>query len=75
MNDSELAKQIGKAARAARDALGLSQADVAERVEISTEFYGRLERGVTLPSVPTLAKVAAVLAVTADTLMGTGARQ
>ncbi len=68
--DDELAKQIGKAARAARTALELSQADVAERAEISTEFYGRIERGVTMPSVETLVELATVLEVGADQLLG-----
>ena len=43
-----------KSARAARTALGLSQADVAEKLGLSLEFVGRIERGVALPSVPTL---------------------
>jgi DNA-binding XRE family transcriptional regulator len=52
----KLAKHLGKAARTARMRVKLSQADVAERVGISTEVYGRLERGGMLPSVPTLLK-------------------
>ena len=67
--DATLAKKISKAARAARQALELSQTDVAERLELSTEFYGRLERGAALPSVPTLVRLVAVLGVGADTLL------
>ena len=68
--DKALAAQIGKAARKARTGLSLSQADVAERVGISTEFYGRLERGVTLPSVPTLVELARTLGIGTDVLLG-----
>ena len=68
--DKALAAQIGKAARKARTGLGLSQADAAERVGISTEFFGRLERGVTLPSVPTLVELARALGIGTDVLLG-----
>jgi transcriptional regulator with XRE-family HTH domain len=68
--DSSLGKQIGKALRAARKTLGLSQADVAHRLEISPEFYGRLERGVAMPSVDTLRSLAVELRVSTDELLG-----
>jgi len=68
--DTDLAKTIGGAARAARHRLELTQAEVAERVGIATEFYSRIERGGTLPSVPTLVKLAEVLAVPTDVLLG-----
>jgi transcriptional regulator with XRE-family HTH domain len=67
-----LATKIGKAARTARAALGLTQADAAEQIGISTEFYARIERGGATPSVPTLAKMAAALETTADRLLGRG---
>lgn len=68
--DENLAKKIGLAARASRTALGLTQADAAERVGINSEFYARIERGQTLPSVPTLAALADALGVSADRLLG-----
>lgn len=68
--DTELAKKIGDAAREARKAFGLTQEDVAERAGISFEFYARIERGGTLPSVPTLVRIADALAVSADVLLG-----
>lgn len=67
--DTLLAKRIGGAARAARKHLDLTQAEVAERAGIATEFYARIERGGTLPSVPTLVKLADVLAVSVDVLL------
>jgi ribosome-binding protein aMBF1 (putative translation factor) len=68
--DTKLAAQIGQAVRQARLRLKLSQQEVAERLEKSPEFYGRLERGATLPSIETLADLIRVLEVGADTLMG-----
>ncbi|WP_233104103.1 helix-turn-helix transcriptional regulator [Haliangium ochraceum] len=65
-----MAKSIGSAARQARTALGLTQEDAAERLDVSVEFYARIERGNSLPSVPTLARIAAVLGVSADALLG-----
>ncbi|MFY0572900.1 helix-turn-helix domain-containing protein [Archangium lansingense] len=61
-----LATNIGEACRAARVEAGLTQEDVADRVGIATEVYGRLERGNMTPSVPTLRKVCVVLNLSAD---------
>jgi DNA-binding XRE family transcriptional regulator len=66
----ELARKIGAAARAARTALGRSQADTAEEIGISSDFYARIERGGTMPSVPTLVRMASALKVTTDVLLG-----
>jgi len=68
--DRKLAEAIGSAARAARQRARLTQADVAERLGIASEVYGRLERGLMLPSVPTLRKLCLVLSVSADELLG-----
>jgi transcriptional regulator with XRE-family HTH domain len=67
---TELSIQIGKAAREARLKSKLTQADVAERVGLSAEVYGKLERGAMLPSAPTLIKLRTALGVSADYLMG-----
>lgn len=68
--DKELAKSIGAAAREARRALELTQEDAAERIGVSAEFYARIERGNALPSVPTFARIAAALGISADALLG-----
>ncbi|WP_095977107.1 helix-turn-helix transcriptional regulator [Melittangium boletus] len=66
----KLATRLGECARAARQRLNLTQEDVAERVGIATEVYGRLERGNMLPSVPTFRKLCAVLSLSADEALG-----
>lgn len=70
-NRDEVAGILSKNLRAARERLGLTQAEVAERVNYSFEFYGRCERGVAVPSVSMLVVIAEVLEVTVDELLGT----
>lgn len=60
---------IGDRARAVRTRLGLNQADVAERVGISNEVYGRFERGLVTPRIATLLKLCAVLKVEPNDLL------
>ncbi|HYO56219.1 helix-turn-helix transcriptional regulator [Archangium sp.] len=66
----KLATRLGECARAARQRLNLTQEDVAERIGIATEVYGRLERGNMLPSVPTFRKLCSALALSADEALG-----
>ncbi|MFB1480660.1 helix-turn-helix domain-containing protein [Corallococcus sp. RDP092CA] len=61
---------FGAAARDARLRLGLTQADVADRVGIAMEVYSRMERGKMLPRARNLRRLCDVLAVSADTLLG-----
>lgn len=70
--DSRLAATLGSAARAARLRAALTQADVAERLGIAPEVYGRMERGQILPSVETLRRLCLILNVSADALLGLG---
>ncbi|MCP3170146.1 helix-turn-helix domain-containing protein [Myxococcus qinghaiensis] len=65
-----LASTIGTNARAARQRLSLTQADVAKKVGLVTEVYSRLERGRMLPSVRTLHQLATALDTSPDVLMG-----
>jgi transcriptional regulator with XRE-family HTH domain len=65
----KLSKALGDAAREARLRAGLTQADVAERIGVATEVYGRLERGLLMPSVPTLRRLCLALHLAADKLL------
>lgn len=67
---SKLAANVGELAREARIRAGLTQADVAERVGLATEVYGRLERGRMLPSVPSLRRLCIALRMPSDSLLG-----
>lgn len=68
--ERRLATALGATARSARMRAGLTQADVADRVGIATEVYGRLERGKMLPSVPTLWRLCSVLNTPSDEFLG-----
>ncbi len=67
---SKLGTHVGELARKARLRAGLTQADVAERMGLATEVYGRLERGLMLPSVPSLRRLCVVLRIPSDVLLG-----
>jgi transcriptional regulator with XRE-family HTH domain len=68
--EKQLAPTIANAARQARGRAGLTQAEVAEGAGVATEVYGRMERGLMLPSVPTLLRLCLTLRSTPDELMG-----
>lgn len=69
MNEA-LAITIGTRAREAREKLGLTRAEVAERVGLVHAVYNRLERGKMLPSVPSLFRLCTELHVSPEVLMG-----
>lgn len=68
----KLSKALGDEARQARMHAELTQADVAERIGVATEVYGRLERGMLMPSVPTLRRLCVALRLQADVLLSLG---
>jgi transcriptional regulator with XRE-family HTH domain len=68
--EKQLAPTIANAARQARNRAGLTQAEVAQGAGVATEVYGRMERGLLLPSVPTLLRLCLTLQSTPDALMG-----
>ena len=70
--DRKLATLIGSAARAARLRLGYTQAEISEKLGITPECYGRMERGHMLPSVETLTRMVQALGISADQLLGVG---
>jgi len=61
MTDAELARVIGDNVRAARLHAGFSQAALCALTAIPVPHISRLEKGVHLPSVATLKKVADAL--------------
>lgn len=54
----------------AREAMGLSQKEVAEKVGITQQAYGSMENGLKMPSVSTLSALADVFEKTTDELLG-----
>ncbi|MGZ3458592.1 MAG: helix-turn-helix domain-containing protein [Archangium sp.] len=68
--DEELQRSLGEVARAARERLGLTQAQVAKKVGLVPGVYGRIERGDMTPSVPSLRRICLVLGISSDALLG-----
>ncbi len=50
LTKKKLTVHLGTALREARLKAQLTQADVADRVDVATEVYGRMERGNLTPS-------------------------
>lgn len=65
----ELNIQIGERCRQARDASGYTQEQLAERIDVSTQFLSDAERGITGMSVSAIIKLCTVLAVSADFIL------
>lgn len=64
--------KIGQKIRKIRKAHGLSQEEIAEKVNISTTHMSHIETGNTKLSLPVLVEIAKVLDVRADDLLGDG---
>lgn len=67
MND--LHKRFGATVRSLREAQGWSLEVLAEKADLSRSFAGDIERGVAMPSLATVVKLAAGLGMTATALL------
>jgi transcriptional regulator with XRE-family HTH domain len=65
-----LRKTLGANIRKARTRRGLTQAEVAERIDMPVEVYGRMERGSMLPRLERLVAICDTLGETPDRLLG-----
>lgn len=70
----ELATMLGEETSKGRKALGLTQEVVAEQLNISVEYYGRIERGAVIPGAPTLRRLADMLRLNANMLLELGVK-
>ncbi len=68
MSQRQRAIALGIAIRAARERAGLTQEQVAEKLELHAMTYGGIERGRLLPSVSTLTRICVLLKIDPDTL-------
>lgn len=60
---------FGKRIKDARNKMGLTQFELAEKLNISQNFLGDIERGIKLPSLPKLILLSNALKVSLDTLL------
>lgn len=68
----ELGKRLGKNIAKSRKGIGWTQANVAEKLGVDTETISRFERGVSMPSLVTLEKLANALNTTVSDLLEEG---
>lgn len=61
--------EIGENIRFARRVKGLKQKDLAERLNMSTNFICSVEKGKAMPSLLTVAKIAEILNVSVSSLL------
>ena len=69
MTDYELSKSIGKRIKLLRKETRLTQSKMAFRLDMTTNTYERIERGITVLSVPRLMKIADVLNVNVSEIL------
>ena len=65
---------MGKRIRRAREARKLTQAQFAEKLHLSSNYIGLIERNVNIPSISVLEAIADELGVSMDYLVGTHTR-
>jgi transcriptional regulator with XRE-family HTH domain len=68
-DDSTLALRLGTAVSTARKQRGLTQDALAERLDVSKNFIGLIERGMSFPSIPHLTALAALLGLSLDQVL------
>lgn len=61
-------KQFGKKIKEAREKLNLTQFELAEKIGVSQNFLGDIERGIKLPSLGKLIQLSNVLKLSLDSM-------
>jgi transcriptional regulator with XRE-family HTH domain len=69
LRTAEVAKSIGKSIAEHRQAAGLTQEEVAEKLEIGHEAVSRMERGLIVPTVARLIELAEIFNCDVTTLL------
>jgi transcriptional regulator with XRE-family HTH domain len=69
---SDLRTQVGNLVRHHREMAGITQAELAGRIDRSVQLIGRIERGSSAPSFETLEAIASALNVDVRDLFGAG---
>ena len=62
-------EQIGIRISNARKVMGLTQAELAERIGVSEKYLSRIENGNQVPSITIVARICEVLQISADKLL------
>lgn len=70
MSHRSFGARLGARLRAQREARGYTQAKLAEKIGVSPNYFGVLERGLKLPTLDTLIQLARALDVSPAELLG-----
>ena len=65
----ELNVQIGKRIQKARQEAGMTQAALAEKLDVNVQYISDLERGVVGTSIQTLISICSILRVSSDSIL------
>ena len=68
--DFEFRKKIGKKVKLARNKLGLTQEQLAEKLSLSTRYISQIERGISFGTASTIINICKTLDISADYLFG-----
>ena len=66
---TRIAKRLGQRLRLLRKATQLTQEKVSDLIGLTTEAYARIERGISLPSYPTMMRICGALGTCPDVLL------
>lgn len=69
MDKKSLNVAIGSRIKSARENMGLTQEELAEKIDLSTQFISTIERGVAGPSLETVINLCKVLKVSSEWLL------
>lgn len=69
MNNPQVRKAFGRKLLVARERLKLTQTDVAEKSDISPNYYSRIERGEENPTMETIRSILKVLKVKSSDIL------
>ena len=70
MNNAKFRLQTGSIIKKRRETLNMTQADLAEAIDVTTGFIGQVERGESSPNLVTLKRIIDVLAIEPNILFG-----
>jgi transcriptional regulator with XRE-family HTH domain len=69
-NEKRLTQRLGVSIRRLRQARGWSQAELAERVDVSVDYVSLLERGQRAPGLGVLVQISEIFRVSVDEVLG-----
>ena len=70
VSSTRVTKQLGNTIRKLREEAGMTQAQLAEKADLKTNFVGEVERAEKVASIETVVRIAAGLGMSGEKLLG-----